>query len=297
MAQPQPILPRGAWDSHLHVVDPERWPLADDAPYTPKKADLDACLAFERSIGIDHICIVAMSVYGTDNRCSIDALKRLNGKARGIACIDPHTITDAELDELHSVGFRGVRLNLRSRSQSLRAEEWPKLLRKYAERLQRLNWVIQLFVSMDQYASIEPVVPELGVKVVFDHLGHPDTGETPAASQPGCAELYAILAQNKNAYIKLSGLYRLDGVPGLEEHIKKLLNMVPDQIVWASDWPHTAGSGHNPGGDPKATQEFLTPDIPKFIAECERWCEGDGGLMRKIWVDNPRRLWDYPFDD
>ncbi|KAJ7889454.1 hypothetical protein B0H14DRAFT_1160271 [Mycena olivaceomarginata] len=82
MAQPQPILPRGAWDSHLHIVDPERWPLADDAPYTPKKADLDACLAFERSIGIDHICIIAMSIYGTDNRCSIDALKRLSTAKR-----------------------------------------------------------------------------------------------------------------------------------------------------------------------------------------------------------------------
>ncbi|KAJ7318400.1 hypothetical protein DFH08DRAFT_892482 [Mycena albidolilacea] len=297
MAQPQPVLPRGAWDSHLHIADPERWPLADDAPYTPKKADLDACLAFERSIGIDHICIIAMSIYGTDNRCSINALKRLNGKARGIACIDPHTITDAELDELHGVGFRGVRLNLRTRSQSLGAEEWLKLLRKYADRLRRLDWVIQVFVSMDQYASIAPIFPELGIKVVFDHLGHPEAGETPAAAQPGCAELYTVLAQNKNAYIKLSGLYRLEGVPGLEEHIKKLLRMVPDQIVWASDWPHSAGSEHNPGGDPKATQEFLTPDIPKFIAECVRWCEGDEGLMQKIWVENPRRLWDYPFDD
>ncbi|KAJ6559618.1 hypothetical protein B0H19DRAFT_1220039 [Mycena capillaripes] len=266
MAQPHPILPRGSWDSHLHIVDPERWPLADDAPFTPNKADLDTCLAFERSIGIDHICIIAMSIYGTDNRCSIDALKRLNGGARGIACIDPHTITDAELDELHAVGFRGVRLNLRIHSQSLGVEKSPKLLHEYAERLRRLDWVIQVFVSMDQYASIAPVVPDLGVKVVFDHLGHPETGET-------------------------------HGVPGLEEHIKKLLKMVPDQIVWGSDWPHTAGPEHNPGGDPEATQEFLTPDIPKFIAQCVKWCDGDGGLMWKIWVDNPKRLWDYPFDD
>lgn len=237
-----------------------------------------------------------MSTYGTDNRCSIDALRRLKGKGRGIACIDPETITDAELDELHSVGFRGVRLNLRTRSESMDAQEWAKLLPIYADKLRRLDWVIQIFVSMDQVASIAPVVPSLGVKVVFDHLGHPEAGSAPS-EQRGCKELYNVLAENSNVYIKLSGLYRLEGVPSLDRHIRTLLAMVPDQIVWASDWPHTAGPEHNPGGDPKAVQDFLTPDIPKFIKDCVEWCNGDEALIHKVWVDNPRRLWDYPHDD
>ena len=42
----------------------EIYPLADDHPYHPKKADLDDLLKFERGIGVDHVCIVAMSVYG-----------------------------------------------------------------------------------------------------------------------------------------------------------------------------------------------------------------------------------------
>lgn len=237
-----------------------------------------------------------MSIYGTDNRCSVDALRRLKDRGRGVACIDPTSITDRELDELHNVGFQGVRLNLRTRSQSFDSQQWAKESLRYASRLRRLDWVIQIFVSMDQIASITPIIPRLGVKVVFDHLGHPESGTAPA-EQSGCSELYKILAENKKVYVKLSGFYRLEGVPGLEQHIKRLLEIAPNQIVWASDWPHTAGPEHNPGGDPKAVQDFLTPDIPKFIADCVSWCNGNEALIRKIWVDNPRKLWDYPHDD
>jgi predicted TIM-barrel fold metal-dependent hydrolase len=237
-----------------------------------------------------------MSVYGFNNDCSIDALRRLKGKGRGIACIDPETITDAELDELHAVGFRGIRLNLRTRSETLSPEKWAEELPKYADRIRRLDWVIQIFVSLPQIASIAPIIPMLGVKVVFDHLGHPESGTIPFR-QPGCNELYQTLAENKSVYIKLSGTYRLEGVPGLNDHIQKLLKLFPDQIVWASDWPHTAGPEMNPGGDPKALQDNLMPDIPTFVTNCRQWCNQDESLVKKIWVDNPRRLWDYPFED
>ena len=237
-----------------------------------------------------------MSVYGLNNECSVDAFCRLGGKGRGIACIDPDTTTDAELDELHSVGFRGIRLNLRTRSQSFSQDEWAKLLPKYANRIGKLDWAIQIFVSMQQVVLITPIIPSLGVKVVFDHLGHPESGAAPP-NQLGCKELYTCLAEDKNVYIKLSGTYRLEGVPGLDEHIKYLLYHFPDQVVWASDWPHTAGPEKNPGGDPKALQDNLTPDIPKFLQDCSNWCNQDETLIRKVWVDNPRRLWDYSNND
>ncbi|RFU25716.1 hypothetical protein B7463_g10625, partial [Scytalidium lignicola] len=237
-----------------------------------------------------------MSVYGLNNDCSIDALRRLKGKGRGIACIDANTVEDAELDSLHNVGFRGIRLNLRTRSQNLSPNEWEKLLTTTANRIRRLDWVIQIFVSMPQIADIAPIIPKLGVKIVFDHLGHPEQGTIPF-EQRGCNELYELLSNDKNTYIKLSGTYRLEEGPDLEEHIKKLLNLFPDQVVWASDWPHTAGPEMNPGGDPKALQDNLTPDIPKFVQDSIRWCNEDETLIKKIWVDNPRRLWDYPYDD
>jgi len=109
--------------------------------------------------------------------------------------------------------------------------------------------------------------------------------------------LYHLLETRKNAYIKLSGFYRLSEVPELDKHILHLLKIAPDQIVWASDWPHTAGPEANPNGDPQAIQDFLTPDIPGFIQHCIELCGHDEELIRKIWVDNPRKLWDYTADD
>ncbi|KAJ9609912.1 hypothetical protein H2200_006241 [Cladophialophora chaetospira] len=292
MAERQFVLPKGAWDSHVHIVDEDHWKINEDAPFHPKQANLDHLLAFEKSIGIDHVCIVAMSVYMTDNACNFDGLRRLNGKGHGIAIIDPDTITDEELDEMHLVGFRGVRINLRTRSQTYGAEVWRQILPKYAARLKRLNWVIQIFVSMDQIEHIAPIVPSLGLRVVFDHVGHPEAGRSPMA-QPGCNELYQLLEQNRDVFVKLSGLYRLPDVPELDTHVRKLPQIAPDQIVWASDWPHTGGPEFNPGGNAKEIQDFLVVDIPAFIRQCVGWCYGDEKLIRKIWVDNPRRLWDY----
>jgi predicted TIM-barrel fold metal-dependent hydrolase len=199
-----------------------------------------------------------------------------------------------------------VRINLRTRSQSLSgADAWEKLLLQYAERLRRLGWAIQIFVSMDQIADIRPVISKLGLcsgddrnglKVVFDHLGHPEAGKVD--QQTGCSDLYKILQENRHgAFVKLSGTFRLTESHNLETHIKKLLEIAPDQVVWGSDWPHTAGPEHNPHGDPMAVQDFLTPNMPQFIQDCVGWCSGDPALMKKIWVDNPRRLWDYSGDD
>ncbi|KAI1625874.1 hypothetical protein EDD37DRAFT_320329 [Exophiala viscosa] len=289
-------LPIGAWDSHIHIIDEDHWKINDDAPFHPKQANLDQLLAFERTLGIDHVCVVAMSVYMTDNRCNMDGLRRLKGKGRGVAIIDPDTVTDEELDEMHSVGFRGVRINLRTRSQAYGPHVWGEVLPKYVARLRRLkSWVVQIFVSMDQIQHIAPHVPGLlqaGLKVVFDHVGHPEAGGSPI-SQPGCKELYDLLSNHKQVYIKLSGLYRLPEVPDLDTHVRHLLEIAPDQIVWASDWPHTAGPEFNPGGNPQAVQDFMVVDILGFIKQCVERCQGDPELIHKIWVDNPRRLWDY----
>lgn len=268
--------------------------MTDDRPFTPKEATLEQALEFESSIGVDHVCIISTSVYGQDNACLVDALRRLNGKGRGVGYIDPAKTSDAELDELHAAGVRGVRLNLWTRGQTMEPDKWQGVLQSYADRLRRLDWVLQIFVSMDQIPNIVHIIPTLGVKVAFDHLGCPNPGQTPA-SQPGCAELYKLL-ENKNVYIKMSGAYRFEDVPGLEEHMKKLLEIAPDQIVWASDWPHTAGVKLNPEGNPKKEQEFLTPDMPGFLTLCAELCRTYGAI-HKVWVDNPRKLWDYTDSD
>ena len=104
------------------------------------------------------MCIIASSIYGRDNRCLIDSLNQFGGKARGIAHIDPDTITDAKLDKLHTAGVRRIRYNLWSWSQTMDPGAWGDILGEIAERLRRLDWSLQIFVSMDQVAAIAPAV-------------------------------------------------------------------------------------------------------------------------------------------
>ena len=93
----------------------------------------------------------------------------------------------------------------------------------------------------------------------------------------------------------MSGAYCFDGFLGLEQHMQRLLELAPNQIVRASDWPHTGGKWNNLDGDHRREQEFLTPDIPSFLQNCLRLYGDNKTLMQNIWVDYPKRLWDYPF--
>ncbi|KAF2807540.1 amidohydrolase 2 [Mytilinidion resinicola] len=279
-------LPEGSWDSHVHVVDEARFPLHELHPYRPQKADLDDFLRFESSQGISHVCLVAFSVYHTDNSSIIDALTRLGGKGRAVVCIDPESITDEELQRLHQFGARGVRLNLRTRGERVDTHVFESLLRQYAKRLRPFGWAIQLYVALDQIDQVADVIPTLGLPVVIDHIGFPDSKKGPAASQLGY-EAFMTLLKSGNVWTKLSAVYRFDDLPDLDEYATEILRTAPNRVVWASDWPHSG--------------EYRKVDDHAWIARCKAWCrkvEGGSGenLIRKIWRDNPRALWQYNED-
>src|SRR5438105_12143516 len=104
-------VPRGACDCHVHVFDPARFPYFTGRVYTPPEAAAEDLLALQRELHFDRVVIVQPSVYGIDNACTLDAMKKLGqGRARGVAVIDK-TIRQGQLDELAAAGIRGVRLN------------------------------------------------------------------------------------------------------------------------------------------------------------------------------------------
>ncbi|KUJ07655.1 amidohydrolase 2 [Mollisia scopiformis] len=288
-------LPLGAWDSHVHIVDEDIFHLHPDHPYRPRKADLNDLLQFEKSNGIEHVCLVAFSVYGTDNRSILDALVKLKGKGRAVVCIDPDEITDKELRSMHGLGVRGVRLNLRTRSQTIDPILFTKLLRKYADKIRPLGWALQIYTSLDQIKHIAAVIPSLGIPIVFDHLGSPE-GTRPPKALLGYSELMSLLKE-KLVYVKLSGTYRFPNTPGIGEYVEEILRCAPTQVVWASDWPHSGGVSRNPGGDRKKVQEYRVVSTTDFIVRCKEWCKYDEDLIQKIWVENPRRLWQYDAQD
>lgn len=164
-----------------------------------------------------------------------------------------------------------------------------------------MGWAIQLYVSLDQVALLAGVVPGLGVPVIIDHIGHPDPATGPVQLQEGYREFMDLLRLGQ-VWTKLSGTYRFENLIGLDDYVREILSIAPDRVVWASDWPHSGGVAANPGGDRDIPQEYRKIDDRAWVARCMAWCcevEGGSGqkLIRKIWVDNARRLWQYDSDD
>ena len=209
--------------------------------------------------------------------------------------IDPSTISDSELDEMHNLGVRGVRINLKSTSQNKSKEELVANLRSYAQRIRRLKWAIQLHVGLADIEKIADEIPSLGLPVVIDHLATPKHTQAPRL-QPGYTQFMDLLSK-KQVWVKLSGVYRFSELPELDSYILEILRIAPTQVVWASDWPHTGGVAANPQGDRQAVQEYREFDVPAFINQCKEWCRKDEALIQKIFVDNPRRLWQYEDQD
>src|SRR5215469_151319 len=104
-------VPKRACDCHVHVFDPGRFPFAASRTYTPESATAAQLLAMHRALHITRAVIVQPSVYGTDNSCTLDAMKQYGSGARGIAVL-PGAIPPTTLDSMERAGIRGVRINL-----------------------------------------------------------------------------------------------------------------------------------------------------------------------------------------
>src|SRR5436190_1854958 len=105
-------VPAGSCDCHVHVFgDPAKYPFAATRTYTPPGASTGELRRLLAALHMDRVVVVQPSVYGTDNRCTVDAIRELGSRARGVAVIDDGT-PDAALDEMAHAGIRGIRINL-----------------------------------------------------------------------------------------------------------------------------------------------------------------------------------------
>lgn len=279
-------IPQKSWDSHMHVVDPTQYPLAKGAQYIPEPHILSDALTFESTLGIHKIVLVQPSIYGNDNSCMLDALRRIGPQnGRAVVAFDPKSITATTLDVWHRIGVRGVRINLQSVGQEMDPVELKGTLQQYADIIRPYGWVLQLYVPLNTASVLEAVVPNLGVKVCLDHFGCPTlsgplgyqfTGD--AYSLPGFTSLVNLLSQG-STYLKMSAPYRLSPDAGhldLEPMAKELLRVAPDRIVFATDWPHTRYEGL---------------DIKPFVASVVEWCGDDNTLIERIFKHNAEDLW------
>jgi predicted TIM-barrel fold metal-dependent hydrolase len=277
-------VPPGAWDSHMHVADPQKFPLSASATYKPHAALLPDALQNASRLALPNLVLVQPSTYGTDNACLLDALHRLGpARARGVVAFDPATTPLATLREWHAAGVRGVRVNLKSVQREVEPGALRAELQSYLDAIRPLEtWVLELFVDMAVVPQLEPLLGELGgaTKLAVAHLGAPAEVRAELADMPGWTELVRMM-QNPNFFVKVSAPYRVsrdETWRDLEPLTKELLKARGgDGVVFASDWPHT---------------RFEDMDIKPWVEQCLEWCGDDAVLAKKLFRDNAKVLWD-----
>ena len=198
-------VPAGACDCHTHIFgDPRRFPLWSGRTYTPETASVTEMRALHRALHSERVVIVNPSIYGTDNSCTLDAVKQFGPGARAIAVIDEKT-SDARLDEMAHSGVRGIRLNFETFGEA-NPDATRKAFHSAVERVAGRKWHIQIYTHLAVIAGLHQEIMAAPVVSVFDHFGGALAAQ--GTAQPGFDEMIDLVRAGK-AYVKISGAYRI----------------------------------------------------------------------------------------
>jgi 2-pyrone-4,6-dicarboxylate lactonase len=275
-SKPSFVPPPGAVDAHCHVFGPmAEFPFSAKAKYLPQDAGPDRLFALRDHLGFARNVIVQASCHGTDNRATLSAIAKSDGKARGVAVVDP-AIGDAELDALHRGGIRGVRFNFLKRL----VDDAPKdLFLDVARRIQPLGWHVVVYFEADILEELRPFLDAIPVPVVVDHMGRPDVTQGPDG--PDMRAFRALLDGRDDLWFKATCPDRLSpqGEPydDFVAAVRPLVEAYPDRALWGTDWPHP-------------NMEHRIPDDGGLVEVIPRIAPTEA-LQRKLLVDNPMRLY------
>ena len=275
--RPNFVMPRGAVDSHTHIFGPQTlFPFAATRPYTPPEAPLAAFAALHGKLGIDRAVIVNATVHGTDARVVADAIARSGGRYLGIVNIND-SFDAKQLAALNEQGMRGCRFTFVGH---LGGPANLDVLNRAIPKIAPLGWHVDLYLEPQMIPVMAPMLANLPVRYVIDHMGLPNAAE--GLDQPNFVALLKLLREDEKAWVKISGPERAsragppfaDAVP----FARALIDTAPDRVIWGSDWPHPNVKFMPNDGD-------LVDLIPHYAP--------DPAVRQKLLVDNPVRLFGF----
>ena len=270
---PKSSLPAGTIDCHMHIYD-DRFPSAPGTTLRPPNASIEQYRALQKRLGIHRNVVVTPSTYGTDNSCTLDALRRFGNDARGVAVVDT-SVTKQQLAGMHDAGVRAIRFNL-----SYPGATTVDMLVPLASRIAPFGWHIELVVQGAKLPSLETTLSGLPCPLVIDHIAH--------VPQPGGLESDAMrtarrLVERGNTWITLSGPY-IDSKSGAPAYAdvapvaKAFIDMAPERLLWGTDWPHP-------------TQKSDKPDDANLVDVIAGWIGQP--KWQQIFVSNPEKLYGF----
>ncbi len=267
--------PPGATDCHFHIYD-NRFPPAPGGLPAPD-ASPDDYRALQARIGTTRGVVIQPSLYGVDNRPTLEGIAALGPNFRGVAVVNT-SVTDAELQRLHGLGIRGIRFNLAQAGATT-----LDMLEPLSRRVDALGWHCQVNMPGEAIVAAAETFLRVRGKLVFDHLAH--------CPQPGGVasdtfKLIRRLIDQGNTWVKLSGAYADTkvGPPSYSDSTavaRAFAAAAPTRMVWGSDWPHPTEKLDNKPDD-ALLFDLLTVWVP------------DEAARKRILVDNPAELYDFP---
>ncbi|WP_420145858.1 amidohydrolase family protein [Sphingobium sp.] len=272
--------PPGAVDAHCHVFGPmAQFPFSAKAKYLPEDAGPDMLFALRDHLGFARNVVVQASCHGTDNAATLDAIAQSDGKARGVAVVDP-AISDAELAALHDGGIRGIRFNFLKRL----VDDAPK--NKFLEIASRLpaGWHVVIYFEADILEELRPFMDAIPVPLVIDHMGRPDVTQGPDGRD--MRAFRTLLDSRDDIWFKATCPDRLNPAVGnaggdpwnaFADAVAPLVADYQDRVLWGTDWPH-----------PNMQDDI--PDDGHLVDMIPRIAPSDL-LQRKLLIDNPMRLY------
>jgi D-galactarolactone isomerase len=273
VSAPRLPTPPDACDTHLHIYEPG-YDMRASASHPSQPGTLAHYRDIQKRLGLTRAVIVQPSAYGTDNTCTLEAMKKLGDTARGVAIVDP-AAPDSELDRLTKAGIRGVRYHMRG--GVLTWDTMPGV----AARVAVFGWHVQLQCESREIAEREAMLAKLPCDLVIDHMGRFDAATSP--DDKSWCVMMKFLATGR-CWVKLSGAYygSKSGPPLYADKARiarDLIKAAPERMVWASNWPH-----------PAFKKDF--PDEGKLLDTLAEWTQ-DEALRFRILVDNPARLYGF----
>lgn len=277
MTRPRLKAPPGACDTHMHIYGaPERFPFAPGPAHKPPPASVEDYLTMLDRIGVERVVVVQPAGYGTDNRCTVDAVARMGSRARGVATVDA-SVSDEELQRLSDAGMRGARFHMLPGG----AVPW-EMLEEVAAKVKPFGWHVQVQLPGEELPEREALLRGLPVDLVIDHIGR--IPEPIEVNHPGFRTLLG-LVETGRCWVKLSApnITSPEGAPEFAKAgrlASALASAAPERMLWASNWPH-------PGNPPEDK-----PDEGMLLDTLLHWVK-DEKVRQGILVDNPARLYGF----
>lgn len=261
--EPEPV-----WDCHFHILD-SATPVVATATLPNQTASPAQYRHIALGFGLTHGVIVQPSIYGTDNGVTLRALKDLGGTYRAVGVVSPDC-DSAELQRLHRLGMRGVRFN-QVQAGATETRDIPRVAEKIAD----LGWHIQLHIPAGALEALLPMLRDLPVRLVLDHIGRCPSGA------PDRLRTLLRLFESEHVWIKLSGPYHESDADRSFFHslqvARTLIATDQSRLVWGSDWPHVTEA-----------KKPLFDDLVHFVQEAAE----NESTLRKIISHNPTRLYE-----